>query len=64
MKLFTMALLLIPPAFAQMTNLPCIPPPAPAPTSQTPRAQDAAVVQAPLELRPSHPPPILRKLTS
>jgi hypothetical protein len=28
MKFFTIALLLIPPAFAQMTNLPCVPPPA------------------------------------
>ena len=31
MKFFTIALLLTPPAFAQMTNLPCVPPPAPPP---------------------------------
>ena len=31
MKFFTIALLLIPSAFAQMTSVPCIPPPAPPP---------------------------------
>src|SRR5450631_3260394 len=31
MKFFTLALLLSPAAFAQMTNLPCVPPPAPPP---------------------------------
>ena len=36
MKFFAIALLLIPPAFAQMTNLPCVPPappPIPYPTA-------------------------------
>ena len=58
MKFFTIALLLIPPAFAQMTNLPCVPPPAPPPpanaasqgrgrgpgTPRTPPQQSAADV--------------------
>ena len=64
MKFFTMALLLIPPAFAQMTNLPCIPPPAPPPTVQTPRAKDGAGAQGRLELPHSNPPRIWPKSTS
>ena len=41
MKFFTIALLLIPPACAQMTNLPCVPPPAPPPPAKRrePRAE-------------------------
>ena len=56
MKFFTIALLLIPTALAQMTNLPCVPPPAPPPpanaasqgrgpgTPRTPPQQSAADV--------------------
>src|ERR1017187_2303972 len=58
MKFLTIALLLIPPAFAQMTSLPCVPPPAPPPpanaasqgrgrgpgTPRTPPQQSAADV--------------------
>src|SRR5450759_1442813 len=56
MKFFTIALLLIPPAFAQMTNLLCVPPPASLPpataasqgrgpgTPRTPPQQSAADV--------------------
>ena len=55
MKFFTIALLLIPPAFAQMTNLPCVPPPAPPPPANA-ASQGEAGARGRLELPRSNPP--------
>src|ERR1017187_1763031 len=53
MKFFVIALLLIPPAFAQMTNVPCVPPPAPPPPAN---AASQGRVRGPRTPRPPPPP--------